>query len=113
MCEIEGDMAVYGYARVSTDGQSLVAQLAELRAAKMREDRLTSGLEPIGASMAAKNAFSCAPVDPVNRGRSSRWVSSVAINNSLFSLLSSGSMKIRASVAPFFVRITLVMPESK
>ena len=34
MCEIEGDMAVYGYAWVSTDGQSLVAQLAELRAAK-------------------------------------------------------------------------------
>src|ERR1019366_4605908 len=34
MCEMEGDMAVYGYARVSTDSQSLSAQLAELKGAK-------------------------------------------------------------------------------
>src|SRR5258707_4650965 len=34
MCEMECDMGVYGYARVSTDGQSLAAQLAELKGAK-------------------------------------------------------------------------------
>src|SRR5258708_36080781 len=34
MCEMEGDMTVFGYARVSTDSQSLSAQLAELNAAK-------------------------------------------------------------------------------
>jgi DNA invertase Pin-like site-specific DNA recombinase len=34
MCETESDMTVYGYAGVSTDSQSLSAQLAELKAAK-------------------------------------------------------------------------------
>src|SRR3981189_2390354 len=31
---MESVMAVYGYARVSTDGQSLAAQIAELKSAK-------------------------------------------------------------------------------
>src|SRR3954452_12738476 len=34
MCEMESNMATYGYARVSTHGQSLAAQLAELKGAK-------------------------------------------------------------------------------
>ena len=34
MREMEGSMTVYRYARVSTDSQSLSAQLAELKAAK-------------------------------------------------------------------------------
>src|SRR6202140_3496974 len=34
MCEMENIMTAYGYARVSTDGKSLKAQIAELKAAK-------------------------------------------------------------------------------
>src|SRR5437879_6047772 len=34
MCEMGVDVTVYGYARVSTDGQFLAAQLAELKTAK-------------------------------------------------------------------------------
>src|SRR4051795_4735076 len=34
MCEMEVEMTVYGYARVSTDGQSLTAQMTELKEAK-------------------------------------------------------------------------------
>src|SRR5260370_36246878 len=44
MCEMEGDMTVYGYARVSTDSQSLSAQLAELKAprcAKIFQEKIS------------------------------------------------------------------------
>src|SRR6202521_2632675 len=34
MCKIGSIMAIYGYARVSTDGQSLTTQIAELKSAK-------------------------------------------------------------------------------
>ena len=34
MCKIGSIMAIYGYARVSTDGQSLTAQIAELKSVK-------------------------------------------------------------------------------
>jgi DNA invertase Pin-like site-specific DNA recombinase len=34
---VEGETALLGYARVSTDGQSLTAQIAELKAAACTE----------------------------------------------------------------------------
>jgi DNA invertase Pin-like site-specific DNA recombinase len=37
MCEMESDTAVYGYARVSTDGQSLGAQIAEPKEANCKK----------------------------------------------------------------------------
>src|ERR1700716_3511540 len=78
MCKMERDIAVYGYARVSTDGQSLAAQLAELKAAKCEkifQERISGArsdrkqLAKLMALLAKGDVFVVARLDRLARSK--------------------------------------------